>query len=314
MDVITERKPGNIGERLRSAARLDPDRFPRLKLIGTQWAEAVAAKLNATYASPLRIEFAAISAFAYSASALEASQTQIALTARSPKWRETVLLTADARFADTVAEAAFGGDGRGLIEPGRPLSSVGKFFSDNALRAFVETGNAAFADVAPLMMTTDRLLTEAIGEKLDALIHEDARAFVEFRFQVTIGRCEAALRVAFPEQVLAPHKRALSVLPEEAPSIIDESWARDLEAGFQKADMKVSAILAEQQTTLGALATFQIGQTIALDVTMDSLVLVECEGQRLFRGHMGRSRDSYMIKIEENVDPTEEFIDDILAD
>ena len=40
MDTVTER---NIGERLRSAARIEPERFPRLKLIGTKWAEAVSA-------------------------------------------------------------------------------------------------------------------------------------------------------------------------------------------------------------------------------------------------------------------------------
>ena len=78
--------------------------------------------------------------------------------------------------------------------------------------------------------------------------------------------------------------------------------------------MRVSALLAEHPTTLGEVACFQVGQTLALDVTMESLLVLECEGQRLFRGRMGRSRDSYMIRIEENVDPTEEFIDDILAD
>lgn len=314
MDTLSDPKLGNVGERLRAVARMDPHRFPRLGLIAARWAEAATAKLNATYASPVRVEFTALSSFAFSVAALEASETQLALTVRSPKFRETVLVTTDARFADTVSEAAFGGDGRDRIEANRALTSVSKFFADNAMRAFVETGNAAFADILPLMMTTDRLVAENVGAVLDAMLPEEARNFVEFRFRVAIGRCEAALRIAIPEAVLAPHKRVFSVVPDEAPSIVDEGWARDLEAGFQKADMKVSAILAEQPMTLGALATLQIGQTIALDATMESLVLIECEGQRLFRGHMGRSRDSYMIRIEENVDPTEEFIDDILAD
>ena len=57
-----------------------------------------------------------------------------------------------------------------------------------------------------------------------------------------------------------------------------------------------------------------IGQTIVLDATTDSLIIIECEEQRLFRGRMGRSRDSYVVRIEEKIDPTEEFIDDILSD
>ena len=311
MDTVTDRR---IGERLRSAARIEPDRYPRLKVIGASWAEAASAKLNASYASQLKIEFADLSNFTFDAKAMEQAETQIALTVRSPKWRETVLVAGGALFADTVAEAAFGGDGRNKPDGNRPLTSVGKFFADNALRAFVETGNAVFADIGAMQMAPDRLVIEEIGTRLDALIPADARQFVEFRFEVSIGRCVAALRIAVPEAVLALHKRSLAVIPDNAPSIVDESWTKDLEAGFQKADMRVSALLAEHPTTLGEVATFQIGQTIPLNVTMESLLVLECEGQRLFRGHMGRSRDSYMVRIEESVDPTEEFIDDILAD
>ncbi|ALN74170.1 FliM/FliN family flagellar motor switch protein [Aureimonas sp. AU20] len=311
MDTVTDRR---IGERLRSAARIEPDRYPRLKVIGAAWAEAASAKLNATYASELKIEFADLSNFVFDAKAMEQAETQIALTVRSPKWRETVLVAGGPLFVDTVAEAAFGGDGRNKPELGRPLTSVGKFFADNALRAFVDTGNAVFGDIAPMQMAPDRLVTEEIGPKLDALLLKDARQFVEFRFEVSIGRCLAALRIAVPEAVLSLHKRALAVIPDAGPSIVDESWTKDLEAGFQKADMRVSALLAEHPTTLGEVACFQVGQTLSLNVTMESLLVLECEGQRLFRGHMGRSRDSYMVRIEESVDPTEEFIDDILSD
>ncbi|WP_182084934.1 FliM/FliN family flagellar motor switch protein [Aureimonas sp. ME7] len=310
MDTITER---NIGERLRSAARIEPERLPRLKLVGMQWAEAVAAKLSATHASPLAIEFVASSHFELSAGAIASSDTQLALTVRSPKWRETALVMADGRFADTVTEAAFGGDGRNPPATPKPLSQVGRFFADAALRAFIDAGNTAFTELLPLAMSPDRLATDEIGEKLEEWVAPDARSFIEFRFRVSIGGCEAALRVALPEVVLAPHRRKLAAPVDDGPSIVDESWARDLEAGFQKTDMHVRAILGEQQTTLGAISTFQVGQTIALDATMQSLILLECEGQRLFRGHMGRSRDAYVIKVEEPVDPTEEFIDDILA-
>ncbi|WP_279482640.1 FliM/FliN family flagellar motor switch protein [Aureimonas sp. SK2] len=310
MDTVTER---NIGERLRSAARIEPEKFPRLKIIGTQWAEAVSAKLAASHASPLAVEFVASSPFALSRSALAETDTQLALTVRSSKWREMALVAADGRFADTVTEAGFGGDGRDAPGPARPLTSVGRFFADAALRAFVDAGNAVFADVVALGMSPDRFVSDGIGEKLDEWIAPEARSFVEFRFRVSIGRCEAALRVAVPEAALAPHRRKFAAVPEEGPSIVDETWTRDLEAGFQKTDMHVRAILCEQQTSLGEISMLQVGQTLALDATMQSLVLLECEGQRLFRGTMGRSRDTYVVKVSEPVDPTEEFIDDILA-
>jgi len=311
MDMITE--PG-ISERLRSAARLEPDRFPRLKVLGTQWAEAAMGKLNGSYPSSVQVEFSALSNFVFSAEAMEMAETQVALVLRSPQWRESALIAADARFADTVSEAAFGGDGRTPSDGKRPLTSVAKFFSDNALRVFAECGNAVFADVLPLGMSVDRLVAEQVGQKLDALLPADARSFVEFRFRIRIGQCEGALRVALPENALAPHKRKFAQLPEAAPSMVDEAWAKGLEASVQKADMQVRAYLGEHKTTLGDVSRLQVGQTLALDTLVDSLLVVECEGQRMFRGRMGRSRDSYMVRIEETIDPTEEFIDDILAD
>ena len=78
--------------------------------------------------------------------------------------------------------------------------------------------------------------------------------------------------------------------------------------------MPIRAILCEEELTLGQIATLQVGQTLSLGATMNSLVVLECENQRLFRGRIGRARDSYTVRVEEAVDPTEEFIDDILAD
>ena len=108
-------------------------------------------------------------------------------------------------------------------------------------------------------------------------------------------------------------RRKLSIVPEEK-TFADEGWAREIQEGLSHADLEVRALLDEKQITLGDVARFTLGQTIVLDATMESLIIIECEEQRLFRGRMGVQRDSYVVRIEERVDPTEEFIDDILAD
>ncbi len=110
------------------------------------------------------------------------------------------------------------------------------------------------------------------------------------------------------------HRRRLAVVPHPAAPAPDETWARNIQEGINRTDLELRALLDERQTTLGEIARFAVGQTIVLDATMESLIVIECEDQRLFRGRMGMTRDGYVVRIEEKIDPTEEFIDDILAD
>lgn len=302
-----------IGERLRSAARIDPSRFPRLRTVAETWAELASRSLNGHCASPLKIEFAGFGNLELRSLAADLPEMCLALTMRSPMWRDLALVAADAAFPGTVSEATFGGDGRSGVDTALPLTRTSLFFADAALRRLLETGNEAFREF-PLALTPDRLVHDGPGAaKLAQALGGSPRFFVEIRFRLTIGEAASTVRALIPEAALAPHKRLLAA-PEEAPPVVDETWTRDLEAGLQMADMPIRAILCEEELTLGQIATLQVGQTLSLGATMNSLVVLECENQRLFRGRIGRARDSYTVRVEEAVDPTEEFIDDILAD
>ena len=304
----------NIEAQLRSAAKIAPDRLPRLKLLGAEWAEASAAALNGIYATPVEIEFTGVSSLAFNAEGASLKSAASALLVVSSKWREHGFLLADPRLADAIIEAMFGGTGTTASATPRPMTKLDRRFVEQALKAIVQAGNPVFAEVAPLAMDPERTLRDAIGLQLGEILAADNRAFVEFTFRLRVGVRESDIRVALPERALALHRRKLSIMPESAPMLADENWARDITEGLQLADLQVRALLDEKQITLGDVARFTLGQTIVLDATTDSLIIIECEEQRLFRGRMGRSRDSYVVRIEEKIDPTEEFIDDILSD
>lgn len=304
----------NIEAQLRSAAKIEPNRLPRLKLLATEWASATATALNELYATPVEIEFLTVSSLAFEAGNANLTAAVSAVVISSPKWRELGFVLADGRLADAVVEAMFGGTGTASASPPRPMTKLDRRFVELALTTLIEAGNPVFEKVAPLGIASGQTLRDAIPLQIEDMLKADNRAFVEMVFRLRVGQRESDIRIALPERAIALHRRPLSVVPETAPLLADESWARDITEGLQLADLQVRALLDEKQITLGDVARFTLGQTIMLDATTDSLIIIECEEQRLFRGRMGRSRDSYVVRIEEKIDPTEEFIDDILSD
>lgn len=311
MEMSVERK---IGAQLRSAAKIEPDRLPRLKLLAIEWASAGAEALNGSYAAPVTIEFLGVSNFTFRAGAPEIGAAVAATVIKSPKWRELGFVLADPTLADTLVEAMFGGTGSAAAGAPRPLTKLDRRFVEIALATMIEAGNPVFEPVAPLALSAERMMSEDIGVQLDEMLPIESRAFLNIAFRVMVGQHESVMRFSLPERAFAPHRRKLTVVPEVAPLAPDEGWSRDITEGLQHADLEVRALLDEKKISLGEVARFAVGQTIVLDATTDSMIIIECEEQRLFRGRMGRSRDSYVVRIEEKIDPTEEFIDDILSD
>ncbi|KQT86006.1 FliM/FliN family flagellar motor switch protein [Aurantimonas sp. Leaf443] len=314
----TEGHMASTGERtieaqIRSASKLEPERLPRLRLLGEEWAQSAADALNKDYAAKVAVVLTEVASLTVSDGAGEIDGHAMAAVVRSTKFREIGFAVADARFANVCVEATFGGTGL-LEDTVRPMTKLDRQFVQTALTTFVAAGNDPFEPVLPLDVALGDFFFAAMDTEFDELLAPDARAFIEFAFTVSLGRKSSEIRVALPERIFAPHRRKLVAMPEEAPPIADERWAHDIELGLQLADLEVRAILDEQEITLGDVARFQLGQTLVLNATMESLVVIECEETRLFRGRMGTSRDSYVVRVEEKIDPTEEFIDDILCD
>lgn len=303
----------DIRDRLRSASRIEPDRLPRLRLIGAEWAEAIARHLKTGHGGIVAVAYEGATTLDADTSDAAVRSPAFLAEARSPSWSGSALVLADGRLADVVIEAVCGGDGRSGASD-RPMTLLDRRFVDLALDAVLRAGGETLAQIVPAALSVERLVSTRATEALAAILEEEGRSFVALAFRLKVGRAETELRVALPESVLAPHRRKLTLVPEPAPTIGDEGWARDIQEGLQRTDMRLTALLDEKTITLGDVAGFHVGQTIVLDSHIESLITIECEEQRLFRGRMGRDRDGYVVKIEEKIDPTQEFIDDILSD
>lgn len=309
-----------IEAQIRSASKIEPSRLPRLRLLGDAWAAAAVSAFGEFCASPVAGECTGVSSLSLGSGAPETKDVAICMMLKSTKWQDVGFVLGDAITADLFAEAIFGGTGKSTGPqaaagvPRRPMTALDRHMAQKGLAVFLEAANPVFEPIVPLGIQPDLCITASVAEELDELLAADNRSFLVLAFKFQIGGLVTTLRAALPEKVLATHRRKLATIPERPSPVMDETWAKNIQEGLQLADLEVRALLDERQITLGEVAHFAVGQTIVLDATMESLIVVECEGQRLFRGHMGMTRDAYVVRIEEKIDPTEEFIDDILAD
>ncbi|WP_102958737.1 FliM/FliN family flagellar motor switch protein [Mangrovicella endophytica] len=310
-DVIASQ---GVGARIRSAAEIEPSRLPLLRVIAQSWTDAVRAGMETLAISPVTIELAGISSTDFNKTSAMVTDAALGAVAASPKWGENGFILGDTNLVDLVLETFFGGDGSPREASDRSVTELDKSFVELALKTFNKAANRAFADIEEMGLTTRDTASHEIGEAIGASLQGSRSRYVCITFELRTGSIKAELRYALPESFVASHRRKLSVMPETSTAVLDEGWQRQIHSGLGHAEMKLTAILGEKTMTLDEVSHLAVGQTLVLSETIESLIRIECEDQGLFRGKVGRSREAFVVSIEDKIDPTEEFIDDILSD
>lgn len=154
---------------------------------------------------------------------------------------------------------------------------------------------AAFAPVAPLAMTLQRIATVRDANFLDA---RDSEA-VAARFSVTMaeGACECLILA--PHSLLLPFRRKLMRDPAtDAPSA-DKNWSQLMEAGVQMTRLPVMAVIEEIPMQLDDVANLRVGGVLTLQRSDLRGVRLDCSGRRMFSCKLGQFEGRYHLEIEQ---------------
>lgn len=222
-----------------------------------------------------------------------------------------MLMIFDDRIADTAVLAVFGSDGEGI---GKPRSRRSKTEVESALIAEMARGltkalNKGFEPLAALDLAFERLETLV---DVYALGRRDMPA-IAARLAVDTPAGPMPLTILFPQSLLLPVRKNLTVDPSsEAPSS-DPRWMRDLEAGVTKAPIAVTAILDEFELTLGDIAEFSVGQVLTLQGVGLGRVRLECAGREIFWCKLGEGEGRYSLEIEEPIVQEDEGVEAALV-
>jgi flagellar motor switch protein FliM len=299
---------GQVGSVLQ-APQLSIEKLPVLQSVFERVAPACAEMLRDLAAAPASFFLNQIDT-GNSWDALEAYEDSIAVIFNVPQWDTQVLIGIDRRFIFSLLEVMYGGDmSEPSFESNRPFTSfesrVGRHVCELAASAF----QTAFAQVASV-----ELLPERTETALDFTTLGQAN-FAVITAQLLFQILDSGGRMFFllPQAPLYPLRQRLERDRPTNQGIADPIWVRQMQSSVAKTEVHVEASLRAKDMRFVEILTMKLGQVLAMKNDGPSPVVLECDGERLFRCRLGQTRGMFTIEVDQPVDHDQEFAADLLA-
>jgi flagellar motor switch protein FliM len=211
------------------------------------------------------------------------------------------LLTVDSNLIYSIVDVLLGGR-RGTAAmriEGRPYTTIERVLVQRMVDVVLHDAKAAFEPLHPVAFSLDRLETNprfaAIARPANAAILVKLRIDMEDRG----GRIELLL----PYATLEPIRKMLLQQFMGEKFGRDNIWEGHLATELWTTQMEVRAVLDEQQLPLSKVLNLQVGDTLMLNATPDSLIELRAGSIPLTRGRMGRRNAHIAVLVEAPLAP-----------
>jgi flagellar motor switch protein FliM len=210
-----------------------------------------------------------------------------------------LMIALDERIDELIVASIFGE----VVKPGsearKPRTAIEAALIEAFARTLGEALAAAFAPLAPIALSFERLVTFsdpfALGRR------DNWAAAARFSLQMNGGACECL--VLLPQAILMPFRDELAHDPEAETPAADRRWSRLMEFGVQQTRLPVTAILEEVPMSLGDIANLRVGGLLALQCNDFTAVRLECSGRGMFTCKLGQADGRYRLEIENPIAP-----------
>jgi flagellar motor switch protein FliM len=211
------------------------------------------------------------------------------------------LFTVDSNLIYSIVDVLLGGR-RGTAAmriEGRPYTTIERVLVQRMVEVVLADLTAAFEPLTPVTFNLDRLETNprfaAIARPANAAILVKLRIDMEDRG----GRIELLL----PYATLEPIRKMLLQQFMGEKFRRDNIWEGHLATELWTTQMEVRAVLDEQQIPLSRVLSLQVGETLLLNATPESLVELRAGAIPLTRGRMGRKHQNIAVRVEAPLAP-----------
>ncbi|MEE2949831.1 MAG: FliM/FliN family flagellar motor switch protein [Pseudomonadota bacterium] len=301
----------DIGARLKSAAQVEPSRLPRLSLIGEKTAVATGEDFDRLSIKDADVAFLGLEMGPRPVAEDEDDADQLVVSFKSRRFARPSFMTVSKSFVESAIQIFFGAAPAREGSPERALTDLDKAVVKMAIQTLLSQFDKALRDVDHAGLSFGSFVEpEQFGEVFGGI----DESFILMRFEVARGETKHVITLALPTAYVALIRRSLVVMPEPPQPSPDEAWTEAIERNFEKSDLSLEAVLARKKVPLSMVARFRVGQTLALETGVADAIAIECEGKPLFKAQVGFARESYVVRFDKRIDPTQEFIDGILAD
>jgi flagellar motor switch protein FliM len=212
------------------------------------------------------------------------------------------LLTVDSNLIYSIVDVLLGGR-RGTAAmriEGRPYTTIERVLVERMVEVVLHDARLAFEPLTPIKFTLDRLETNprfaAIARPANAAILVKLRIDMEDRG----GRIELLL----PYATLEPIRKMLLQQFMGEKFGRDNIWESHLATELWTTQMEVRAVLDEQQVDLRRVLALNVGDTLLLNATSESLVELRAGTIPLTRGRMGRRNHHIAVRVEAPLSPS----------
>ncbi len=283
----------SVGERLRAMSKLSIDKLPVLNQVIERMAGGCVDNFR-EYCSPVFGAFVNQIVTGDSWDLLEALSDSVAGIFYCREWDARIVIGLERRLVFAIMEAMFGGEGtEPPFESTRPFSSletrIGKAVCEFAAKSLEK----AFSGISEITLDPERFETAleftTLGQTSMMMVH----AAVLFQVLDQGG----LMHVLIPQNSLTPIRQKLERERKAMPVSSDPRWTSALQNRISTTEVKVSALLEGKELQLSELVKLKPGATIELDGSGHNIVL-ECEGDKLFRGHLGQAQGYFTITID----------------
>ena len=285
-----------ITEKLKEIAKLSLDRLPVLNSIFESMSVACVDQFR-EYCSPAFTAFVNQIVSGDSWDLLEASADSVAVIFYCREWDVRIVLGLERRLVFAIVEAMFGGDGTELPFDGkRPFTAletrIGRVVCEFAAKSLV----AAFGAVSEISLVPERTETSLEFTTLG----QASMIMIEAKILFQVLDQGGVMFVLIPQSSMNPIRQKLERERKPLPSSYDPRWTTALHRSVSSAEISVTAMIEGKTMPLDELVRLDVGKTIALTGT-DKSIILECGGDRLFKGRLGQAKGFFTITIEDPV-------------
>jgi flagellar motor switch protein FliM len=286
------------------------ERLPALKSIFEEMAADFSQRLSAMVDMPTELHLSSVSSrrIEDAHASLQAAKLSAAFYSRRLDAR--IMIFVDGAFICLLTEVLFGaGFAEGDSNRSRAVTQIEVKTTTLGLKLLASALQHALAEIAECDL---QLESTQSSIDLSTLGRKGSVALI-FRCSLRILGQSSEVLLVMPRSALDPFRNQLARNPQVEGSNLDKRWATNLHDSVVQTEIELSATIVRKGLTLEDVADFEIGQIIELPIAPTALIQFECQGRPLFRCQLGQRDGSYTVRIEEFVDDSEEFIQDLIG-
>jgi flagellar motor switch protein FliM len=215
---------------------------------------------------------------------------------RAEEWDNFGLITIDSSLIYSIVDVLLGGR-RGTAAmriEGRPYTTIERHLVERLIKLFLHDLELAFEPLSPVKFLFDRLETNPRF----ATIARPANAAILVRLKVDMEDRGGRIDLLLPYATIEPVRELLLQMFLGEKFGRDSIWEGHLATELWSTDLDVQAVLDERSLTLREVMALEVGSTILLNTTPQSVVELRCGGVPMLGGQMGRIGKSVAIKID----------------